>query len=379
MAKSLTAKTVEFPVSSYAGIENDKPIHGEPDGSFSVLFNFYVKGGKLKVRDATSLFRWAYEWDSYQAGTVKDLEETILSLSSFQKATETSNGYDGFLVAGCETAIYRDKDKLVSGFYQQNFEKVLSFTSPQAPRLTELRNSVHVTNVDHVYIVNNTYVGEPKVVAPTSACSGEATAEIPPLNTYVITANCDENSTLTPSGGVAVQEEAAVTFTITPDATYTFYRWEVDGTGVYGTGSGTLTDGTTWESSDTTFTFTFVKGNHILYGSSYGQGEDPNPKTNYSLTLTKDDHIAAYGDGGSGPGTYTVVDGSYCTFYCEDYADGIDPNYAFDRWEIDTVGMSNYTTRTLTDGTTCYTNGKVLTIANVKGNHAIACREKNKP
>jgi len=378
MAKSLTAKTAEFPVTSYTGIENDKPIHGEPDGSFSSLVNFYVKGGKLHVRDATTLFRWVYEWDSYQAGTVKSME-TILSLSGIQKTIETPHDYDGLLIAGCANGVYRDKDKLINGRYRPNFEKVLSFGSPYVPRLTLLQNSVHVSNVDHVYIVNNTYAGEPKVDAPAASCAGEATAEIPPLNTYVITANCDENSTLTPSGGVAVQEEAAVTFTITPNATYTFYRWEVDGSGVYGTGSGTLTDGTTWESSDTTFTFTFVKGNHILYGSSYGQGQDPNPKTNYSLTLTKDGHIAAYGDGGSGPGTYTVVDGSYCTFYCEDYADGIDPNYAFDRWEIDTVGMSNYTTRTLTDGTTCYTNGKVLTVANVKGNHAIACREKNKP
>ena len=378
MAKSLTAKTAEFPVNAYTGIENDKPIHGEPDGSFSSLVNFYVKGGKLHVRDATTLFRWAREWDSYQAGTVKSME-TILSLSGIQKTIETPYDYDGLLIAGCANGVYRDKDKLIDGSYIPNFEKVLSFGSPYVPRLTLLQNTVHVTDVDHVYIVNRTYAGEPKVDAPTAACAGEATAEIPPLKTYVITANCDENSTLTPSGGVAVQEEAAVTFTITPNATYTFYRWEVDGSGVYGTGSGTLTDGTTWESSDTTFTFTFVKGNHILYGSSYGQGQDPNPKTNYSLTLTKDGHIAAYGDGGSGPGTYTVVDGNYCTFYCEDYADGIDPNYAFDRWEIDTVGMSNYTTRTLTDGTTCYTNGKVLTVANVKGNHAIACREKNKP
>ena len=378
MAKSLTAKTAEFPVNAYTGIENDKPIHGEPDGSFSSLVNFYVKGGKLHVRDATTLFRWAQEWDSYQAGTVKSME-TILSLSGIQKAIETPYDYDGLLIAGCANGVYRDKDKLIDGSYIPNFEKVLSFGSPYVPRLTLLQNTVHVTDVDHVYIVNRTYAGEPKVDAPTAACAGEASAEIHPLKTFVITANCDENSTLTPSGGVAVQEEAAVTFTITPNATYTFYRWEVDGSGVYGTGSGTLTDGTTWESSDTTFTFTFVKGNHILYGSSYGQGQDPNPKTNYSLTLTKDGHIAAYGDGGSGPGTYTVVDGNYCTFYCEDYADGIDPNYAFDRWEIDTVGMSNYTTRTLTDGTTCYTNGKVLTVANVKGNHAIACREKNKP
>ena len=378
MAKSLTAKTAEFPVTSYTGIENDKPIHGEPDGSFSSLVNFYVKGGKLHVRDATTLFRRVYEWDSYQAGTVKSME-TILSLSGIQN-TDLPDCYDGLLIAGCANGVYRDKDRLYYGYvHDMNFEKVLSFGSPSVPRLTLLKNSVHVSNVDHVYIVNNTYAGEPKVDAPTAACAGEATAEIPPLNTYVITANCDENSTLTPSGGVAVQEEAAVTFTITPNATYTFYRWEVDGSGVYGTGSGTLTDGTTWESDSTTFTFTYVKGNHILYGSSFGQGEDPDPKTNYTLTLTKDDHIAAYGDGGSGPGTYTVVDGSYCTFYCEDYADGIDPNYAFDRWEIDTVGMSNYTTRTLTDGTTCYTNGKVLTVANVKGNHAIACREKNKP
>ena len=378
MAKSLTAKTAEFPVNAYTGIENDKPIHGEPDGSFSSLVNFYVKGGKLHVRDATTLFRWAQEWDSYQAGTVKSME-TILSLSGIQKAIETPYDYDGLLVAGCANGVYRDKDKLIDGSYIPNFEKVLSFGSPYVPRLTLLQNTVHVTDVDHVYIVNRTYAGEPKVDAPTAACAGEASAEIHPLKTFVITANCDENSTLTPSGGVAVQEEAAVTFTITPNATYTFYRWEVDGSGVPSAGSGTLTDLTTWECDGTTFTFTYVKGNHILYGSSYGAGQDPDPKTNYTLTLTKDDHIAAYGDGGSGPGTYTVVEGSYCTFYCEDYADGIDPNYAFDRWEIDGVGMSNYTTRTLTDGTTCYTNGKVLTVANVKGNHAIACREKNKP
>ena len=85
MAKSLTAKTAEFPVTSYTGIENDKPIHGEPDGSFSSLVNFYVKGGNLHVRDATTLFRWAREWDSYQAGTVKSMD-TILSLSGIQKA-----------------------------------------------------------------------------------------------------------------------------------------------------------------------------------------------------------------------------------------------------------------------------------------------------
>ena len=378
MAKSLTAKTAEFPVTSYTGIENDKPIHGEPDGSFSSLVNFYVKGGNLHVRDATTLFRWAREWDSYQAGTVKSMD-TILSLSGIQKAVETPYDYDGLLIAGCANGVYRDKDKLIDGSYIPNFEKVLSFGSPYVPRLTLLQNTVHVTDVDHVYIVNRTYAGEPKVDAPTAACAGEAAAEIHPLKTFVITANCDENSTLTPSGGVAVQEEAAVTFTITPNATYTFYRWEVDGSGVPSAGSGTLRDLTTWECDGTTFTFTYVKGNHILYGYSFGQGEDPDPKTNYTLTLTKDGHIAAYGDGGSGPGTYTVVDGNYCTFYCEDYADGIDPNYAFDRWEIDTVGMSNYTTRTLTDGTTCYTNGKVLTVANVKGNHAIACREKNKP
>ena len=378
MAKSLTAKTAEFPVNAYTGIENDKPIHGEPDGSFSSLVNFYVKGGKLHVRDATTLFRWAQEWDSYQAGTVKSME-TILSLSGIQKTIETPYDYDGLLVAGCANGVYRDKDKLIDGSYIPNFEKVLSFGSPYVPRLTLLQNTVHVTDVDHVYIVNRTYAGEPKVDAPTAACAGEASAEIHPLKTFVITANCDVNSFLTPSGGVAVQEEAAVTFTITPNDTYTFYRWEVDGSGVPSAGSGTLTDLTTWECDGTTFTFTYVKGNHILYGSSYGAGQDPDPKTNYTLTLTKDDHIAAYGDGGSGPGTYTVVEGSYCTFYCEDYADGIDPNYAFNRWEIDTVGMSNYTTRTLTDGTTCYTNGKVLTVANVKGNHAIACREKNKP
>ena len=378
MAKSLTAKTAEFPVTSYTGIENDKPIHGEPDGSFSSLVNFYVKGGNLHVRDATTLFRWAREWDSYQAGTVKSMD-TILSLSGIQKAVETPYDYDGLLVAGCANGVYRDKDKLIDGSYIPNFEKVVSFGSPYVPRLTLLQNTVHVTDVDHVYIVNRTYAGEPKVDAPTAACAGEAAAEIHPLKTFVITANCDENSTLTPSGGVAVQEEAAVTFTITPNATYTFYRWEVDGSGVPSAGSGTLRDLTTWECDGTTFTFTYVKGNHILYGSSFGQGEDPDPKTNYTLTLTKDGHIAAYGDGGSGPGTYTVVDGSYCTFYCEDYLDGIDPNYAFNRWEIDTVGMSNYTTRTLADGTTCYTNGKVLTVANVKGNHAIACREKNKP
>ena len=378
MAKILTAKTAEFPVTSYTGIENDKPIHGEPDGSFSSLVNFYVKGGNLHVRDATTLFRWAREWDSYQAGTVKSMD-TILSLSGIQKAVETPYDYDGLLIAGCANGVYRDKDKLIDGSYIPNFEKVLSFGSPYVPRLTLLQNTVHVTDVDHVYIVNRTYAGEPKVDAPTAACAGEAAAEIHPLKTFVITANCDENSTLTPSGGVAVQEEAAVTFTITPNATYTFYRWEVDGSGVPSAGSGTLRDLTTWECDGTTFTFTYVKGNHILYGSSFGQGEDPDPKTNYTLTLTKDGHIAAYGDGGSGPGTYTIVEGSYCTFYCEDYLDDIDPNYAFDRWEIDTVGMSNYTTRTLADGTTCYTNGKVLTVANVKGNHAIACREKNKP
>ena len=372
MAKSLTAKTAEFPVNSYVGVQNDKPVHGEPDGTFAALNNFYVKGGKLFVREALTLVRWLQEWDNYAAHTTKEMEK-VLSLSSL-------SGTPDLMVAGCANGVYRDKAwEPAPHVSSLNFEKVLSFASPQVPRLTLQNNTVHITNADVLYIVNKDFAGEPKVLAPTAACSGEATAEIPPLNTYVITANCDENSTLTPSGGVAVQEEAAVTFTITPNATYTFYRWEVDGSGVYGTGSGTLTDGTTWESSDTTFTFTFVKGNHILYGSSYGQGQDPNPKTNYSLTLTKDDHIAAYGDGGSGPGTYTVVDGSYCTFYCEDYADGIDPNYAFDRWEIDTVGMSNYTTRTLTDGTTCYTNGKVLTVANVKGNHAIACREKNKP
>ena len=301
--------------------------------------------------------------------------ETILSLSGIQKTIETPYDYDGLLIAGCANGVYRDKDKFIDWSYIPNFEKVLSFGSPYVPRLTLLQNSVHVSNVDHVYIVNNTYAGEPKVDAPTAACAGEATAEIPPLKTYVITANCDAHSTVAPSGGVAVQEEAAVSFTLTPEATYTFYRWEVDGSGITEKGSGTLTDGTTWECDSTTFTFTYVKGNHILYGSSYGQGQDPNPKTNYSLTLTKDDHIAAYGDGGSGPGTYTVVDGSYCTFYCEDYLDGIDPGYRFDRWEIDGVGMSNYTTRHLTDGTECYTNGKVLTVANLKGNHTVACRE----
>ena len=375
MAKSLTAKTAEFPVTSYTGIENDKPIHGEPDGSFSSLVNFYVKGGKLHVRDATTLFRWAQEWDSYQAGTVKSME-TILSLSGIQKTIETPYDYDGLLIAGCANGVYRDKDKLIDGrSYIPNFEKVLSFDSPYVPRLTLLQNTVHVTDVDHVYIVNRTYAGEPKVDAPTAACAGEASAEIHPLKTFVITANCDVNSVLTPSGGVAVQEEAAATFTIVPNATYTFYRWEVDGSGVPSAGSGTLTDLTTWECDGTTFTFTYVKGNHILYGSSYGAGQDPDPKTNYTLTLTKDDHIAAYGDGGSGPGTYTVVEGSYCTFYCEDYLDGIDPGYRFARWEIDGVGMSNCTTRHLTDGTECYTNGKVLTVANLKGNHTVACRE----
>lgn len=49
MAKSLTAKTAEFPVNAYTGIENDKPIHGEPDGSFSSLVNFYVKIGRAHV------------------------------------------------------------------------------------------------------------------------------------------------------------------------------------------------------------------------------------------------------------------------------------------------------------------------------------------
>ena len=374
MAKSLTAKTAEFPVNAYTGIENDKPIHGEPDGSFSSLVNFYVKGGNLHVRDATTLLRWAQEWDSYQAGTVKSME-TILSLSGIQKTIETPYDYEGLLIAGCANGVYRDKDKFDGWSYIPNFEKVLSFGSPYVPRLTLLQNTVHVTDVDHVYIVNNTYAGEPKVDAPTFASSGEAAAEIPQPKTFVITANCDVNSVLTPSGGVAVQEEAAATFTIVPNANYTFYRWEVDGSGVASAGSGTLKDLTTWECDGTTFTFTFVKGNHILYGSSYGAGQDPDPKTNYTLTLTKDNHIAAYGDGGSGPGTYTVVEGGYCTFYCEDYLDDIDPGYRFDRWEIDGVGMSNYTTRHLSDGTECYTNGKVLTVANLKGNHTVACRE----
>ena len=180
MAKSLTAKTAEFPVNAYTGIENDKPIHGEPDGSFSSLVNFYVKGGKLHVRDATTLFRWAEEWVSDQAWTTKSMD-TILSLSGIQ-STDLPDCYDGLLIAGCANGVYRDKDRLYHGYVHCiNFEKVLSFGSPYVPRLTLLQNSVHVSNVDHVYIVTNTYAGEPKVDAPAAACAGEATAEIPPL------------------------------------------------------------------------------------------------------------------------------------------------------------------------------------------------------
>ena len=64
MAKSLTAKTAEFPVNSYVGVQNDKPVHGEPDGTFAALNNFYVKGGKLFVREALTLVRWLKEWDN---------------------------------------------------------------------------------------------------------------------------------------------------------------------------------------------------------------------------------------------------------------------------------------------------------------------------
>ena len=70
------------------------------------------------------------------------------------------------------------------------------------------------------------------------------------------------NGTLSPSIVQAVAQGSGTTFTATPSSGYALYSWQIDGSNV--SGSGTLSDGTTYTISGSTLTFNNVQGNHTV-------------------------------------------------------------------------------------------------------------------